>query len=525
MSPYVMLAAAFGGGAVVTFAVTPLVAFFSRRRGIVDRPGDRKDHAGPTPRMGGLAVFVGLVLGSQVYALAFGWDAFGRLLRSEHHAALFLACGIVLFVGIIDDCWGLVPVVRVLFEAMAAVVVMQAGYLIDAVWTPWGTVELGLFGYPLTILWFVGVTNSFNLIDGLDGLLPSVGIPSLLGAAGVGLLIGMKGTVFLPLALAGALAGFLYWNWRPARIFLGDSGSLVVGFLAGAVALKVSRYITGGVALHVMLALCAVPVVETFLTLARRYISGQPYFSGDQSHAHHVLVRRKGLTVPQAVIVLAGLQALCSGIAAFSRMRLGSLSLVPVGVLLVFVAIGVWWLGYVELRVFWHHVRHGLFRPRRRHLGDLVGLVRAGELVRDVASAAELRDRLRDAAGKGGFAYLALELSGTGAEVLAEERPPAEARNDEAADYLAGRDGRPTWLFWTEPEKAGEAAEEGQAPPAGVTISVRLPAEDGRYGRLTCLRRDDLRDPGPCARDVHLYLAEPVARALERLERAANREP
>jgi UDP-GlcNAc:undecaprenyl-phosphate GlcNAc-1-phosphate transferase len=517
--------AAFLGGAVVTFAVTPLIALFSRRRGIVDLPGGRKAHAEPTPRMGGVAVFFGLVFGASAYAFAFGWDAFGRLLRGEDHAALFLACAIVLLVGVIDDWRGIAPVVRVLFEAMAAVILMEVGYLINAVWTPWGVVELGLFAYPLTILWIVAVTNSFNLIDGLDGLLPSVGIASLLGIAGVGLLVGMKGTVFLPLALAGALAGFLYWNWRPARVFLGDSGSLVVGFLAAAMALKVSRYIAGGVALHVMLALCAVPVVETLLTLARRYVGGQPYFSGDQSHAHHLLVRRKGLSVPRTVIVLAGLQALFSGMAVSSRMRLRWHSLIPVGALLLLVVVGVWWLGYVELRVFWHHVRHSLFGRRRRQLSGLVGMARAGELVRDVASAAELAGRLRDAVREGGLAYLALELSDAGAKTLAGEQPPAEARNDEAAAYLSGRDGKPTWLFSTEPAEAREGTENGGSPAASVTISVRLPAEDGRYGRLTCLRRDNLRDPGPCARDVHLYLAAPVARALERLERDAKREP
>jgi hypothetical protein len=434
---------------------------------------------------------------------------------------------------------------------------MKAGFLIDSIWSPFGEpTQLGFLAYPVTLLWFIGVTNAFNLTDGLDGLLSSVGLASVTGCAVVGLSVGMVGTPALALALAGALAGFLPWNWHRARMFLGDSGSLLVGFAAAALAIKVSRYGSGGIAFHVLLSLCAIPAIETFLTLARRYVTGRPFFSPDQGHVHHVLVHRKGLTVPRTVIALAGAQILFSGMAVFSRVRLGWYALIPNAVLLVAACACIRWLGYVELGVIRRHVLDRLFLYcRRRHLSALAEIARGGELVRGAKSTSELKDRLWTAMEEGRFDFVALELSGLGAQVLADEPTFSECRNAEAVAYLAGRNGRPGWLFSvprrrpddhvsrpTGPRRpddladpTGEASDVNrnrQAPGssgpskdrtlrrcAGVTFAVHLLTGDGRYGRLVCHRRDDLRSPAPAAKDVQQYLAEPLAEVMERLGR------
>lgn len=516
MSPVLVMAGAFLAGAGVTFVVTPIVARLAISLGIVDRPDERKLHKKPTPRMGGLAVFAGLVAGSLAYGFIRGWGSHFKLFSKEAHLPVLMPCVIVFVIGMADDVRGLGPKVRIVVEGVAAVLLMRAGFLIDSIWIPFGPpIQLWYFAYPVTLLWFIGVTNAFNLTDGLDGLLSSVGIASLIGCAAVGLSVGMVGTPALALALAGALAGFLPWNWHGARVFLGDSGSLLVGFVVAALSIKVSRYGSGGIGFHVLLPLCAIPVIETFLTLARRYVSNRPFFSPDRSHVHHVLVNRKGLAVTRAVVMLGGAQALLSGMAVFSRVRLGWYSLIPNAVLLAFVTIWIWWLGYIELSVIWRHLldRLLLYR-RRRHLCALAEIARGGELVRGANSAAELKDRLRDSVTEGRFAYLALELSESGAQILAAEPAVAESRNAEAAAYLASQDGRLGWLFSAE---AADTDDQGQAHPTGVTFAVRLLVDDGCYGRLVCHRCDDPRDLGLAARDVQRYLAGPLVEVMGRL--------
>ena len=512
MQPLIFKIGAFLGSAVVAFALAPLAAALGRRYGVVDHPGGRRLHAEPTSRLGGLSVLAGVLVGVTAYALAFGWGGLGRIVLSEEHLSLLVSCAIIFVLGLVDDLYGTPAMARVFVQAMAAVIVMQAGYLIDEIWTPWGPLPLGLLAYPLTLLWFIGVTNAFNLIDGLDGLLPSVGIASLLGCVGVALSVNMTGTAFLPLALAGALAGFLPWNWHRARVFLGDSGSLLVGFTMAAISLKVARYISGGVGLHVMLFLCALPAGETLLSMLRRYLAGAPIFTGDQSHSHHVLVR-KGFSVPKAVGVLALLQVLFSGMAISSRMRLGWYSLVPVAGLLLIAVLSVRWLDYLEFRVAWGKLVRRLSRSSRSAKAEVLGIARAGELIRGASSPEALHDALAGAAQIGGFSYVALEFSDLGTSIVECGRPRGGALNNEAAEYLAGSDGRACWLSSVGPGEQGTARPEG----GGIRFAVPLPPEDGRYGRLVCHRQYDLRSVGATAVDVHRYLAEPVAEVMDRL--------
>ncbi len=290
MPSYLMLALAFSGAAAVAFALTPLVARLAGRLGIVDKPDSRKMHAEPVPRLGGVAILIGLAAGSLALGLVKGWDVLLKLFGDEHYLSLLVPCLIVFTVGFLDDIRGLPPIVRVVAECVAAAMLMQAGFVMESIWNPFGDpIELGLLAYPITMLWFVGVTNAFNLIDGLDGLLASVGLASLLGCAVVSRRLGMIGTPVLALAFGGALAGVLPWNWHKAKVFLGDSGSLLIGFGVAALSLRASTYVTGGVALHVLLALCAVPVMETFLTLARRYVNAKPIFVPDMGHIHTII--------------------------------------------------------------------------------------------------------------------------------------------------------------------------------------------------------------------------------------------
>lgn len=505
-----LLAGAFLFSALVSYLATPVVARVALAVGAIDQPGGRRVHARPVPRLGGLAVLAGLLAGPVVWGLGQGWDAVVGLGAHDGLQAFLLPMLAVFLVGVTDDIRGLGAAPRVVAEAAAASVLIQAGYVIDDVTLPYlGPLSLGLLAYPITLLWFVGVTNAFNLIDGLDGLLGSVAITALLGCAAVAILGDRLGSSTLALALAGSLAGFLRWNWHPARIFLGDSGSLLVGFTVAALSLKVARNPSGDtLSAHVPVLLCLLPICETLLTLARRHVSGQAYFAGDRSHIHHVLVNR-GLSVPRAVITLAGTSALFSVAAGLSRSWRNEGVLLLIVVTLVAAFLGLRWLGYVELRVLADRLRAGLpRRGRRSAISGEVELARAGEGFASAGTLEELRARLEASArAMEGLAFLALELDGPADATLG---PWSSGAHPLAAAYLAALPAdRVAWVV------AGAAPWD----PATSSVWRRVePLSVGeRRGRLVLER---CGEPDPRLGE---YLIAPLADALAAL--LAGRAP
>jgi UDP-GlcNAc:undecaprenyl-phosphate GlcNAc-1-phosphate transferase len=509
---------AFGGSALTAYFVTPVVAALAGRFGGMDRPGGRKFHVGAVPRLGGIALFLGLLLGCSVYGFAFGWSRLQDLLTGESFLLLLAPCGFVFLVGVVDDVRGLGPAPRVVGELLAAGVLMQAGYLVDRVALPGvGTVELGVLAIPITLLWFVGVTNAYNLVDGLDGLMTTLAIPALGGCAAVAFSSGQAGTGLFALALCGALAGFLRWNWNPARIFLGDSGSLLVGFTIAAISLKVARNSSGVIVPFVPLALSAVPVTETFLTLARRYVAGRAFFTGDLSHVHHVLVK-SGLSVPGAVARLGGVAAACAAVAALGWSGSGLAAALTIVALVVGIALGLRRIHYVEVRVLLDRLKDNLLRPRRKGLSDIAAVARAGDCIRGAETLADLRDRMRAAVVEGKFAYLALEFSPAAARVLRASGSIVESRNSDSDAYLASRNGAPKWLFST--EEPAPPGSRGRLQTS--SLAVPLPPGDGRLGRLVCSRFHGADVPAPPSQDVLRYLAQPVAEVLAAIEEQAR---
>lgn len=510
------LLGAFAGSAAVTWALVPLVLRLAHALGWLDLPGGRHLHAAPVPRVGGIALMAGLLAGSSLYGVVFGWSSLAGILDRTELVAVFAPCALVFLIGLLDDLRGLGPSPRLLVEAIAAAMAIQAGYKIDLVATPWGPLELGILTFPVTLLWFVAVTNAFNLIDGLDGLLATVGLVSLLGCAAVGLHAGMVGTPALALAMAGALIGILPWNWAPARIFLGDSGALLVGFTAAAWSLKVSRNPGGGgtLAFHVPLLLCFLPLAELVLTVSRRWLSGVPLFVGDRSHIHHVLLN-KGLGVRQAVASLGGVAVLFAGAAYLSRSWREEGLLATSLVLMAAAFLGLRYLGYVELRVLLDRLRETLLRQRRRHISGLVAVARAGEGLSGVQDLDGLANRLALALEGGGFRFVGLAWSEEARRNLAIG-PREQGRNADSSAWLAGQAaGTTTWVFAAPPSDS--------APRAAITWSLPLPPETGRYGTLVVQRPHDPETPPPSERDLHRYLTEPLTLALMSLETRAKR--
>lgn len=513
--PVATLAATFAGAAAVTFALTPAVAALARRLGVLDLPGGRHAHVGPVPRIGGLAVFGGLAVAALVYGLTFGWEQF----RWTQHQllAFLLPCLLVFTVGVVDDVRGLGPATKLLGQTVAAAFLIQAGYVFEHLANPFGApLELGLLAFPVTLLWFVAVTNAFNLIDGIDGLLATVSIAALLGCAAISLHGERDALTILSLAMAGALTGFLPWNWHPARVFLGDSGSLVIGLAVAALSIKVCRNPgtplapQGTQALHVPFLLCALPLIEMTLTVARRYLSGSPISVGDRSHIHHVLLN-KGLSVPRAAASLALIALLFSATAVLSRSWRREVVLAWLVVLFVSALIGLRWLGYVELQVLLDRCKGFLSRSRRTTVPQAVAIARTGETLSKARSLSEVDASLRLLVEQAGFEYVALEVDVELQEVMGVARRVARPPSD-VDGLIRGDDPR---LLLGIAAAASDPAWE--VPRPMLLVSLPLPLYEGRFARLLCLSVRDPSRPTPQATDLETYIASALMDALRRL--------
>ena len=308
---------------LVCLAVTPVAIRAGRRwKRLLDNPGGRKRHPTAVPRTGGIAVAGGLSAG---FAVAFVLGAFSSPDASPAAALPFVVSTAVVFtVGLIDDARGCSVAVKLLAQGAAALLLVAAGHVIDVVSTPFGPAEVGrTTGTLVTVVWLVGVTNAINLMDGLDGLAGGVAAivaGSLAVFAGV---LGDSASLAIALALCGACAGFLPYNRRPARVFLGDAGSLTVGFVLAWLSLTASLKATTVVAVFVPVLVLGVPAADTLLVMHARFMvpSSAGFFSrvrkmvqADRRHLHHRVADateyRTGVLVVYGVVAAGCLLAL-----------------------------------------------------------------------------------------------------------------------------------------------------------------------------------------------------------------------
>jgi UDP-GlcNAc:undecaprenyl-phosphate GlcNAc-1-phosphate transferase len=269
-------------GAVIAFAIvvllTPAVGGMARLLGAVDRPDSRRLNRRPVPRLGGLAIFFGIL----VPALAF-------LDLSSESRGVLLGAAIATVVGAIDDFRGLSPPVKLAGQFLAAAVPPAFGVWIDHFTFPFvGVVDLPAWvGVPLSMLFIVAVMNMVNFLDGMDGL--AAGVCGIAGVtyAILALSLGKPDPAILSAIVAGACLGFLRHNFFPARIFMGDSGALCLGFILAAVSIQGLLKTASTVVLLLPLLVLAVPILDTSFVVARRLKHGQPIYGADRSHLHH----------------------------------------------------------------------------------------------------------------------------------------------------------------------------------------------------------------------------------------------
>ena len=320
-----------------TWALTPLVVRAAHRFGAVDLPGPRKIHVTPIPRIGGLAVFLGFGVGLVFAAFATGYATNPEIGRSGYWAALSLAALAALVLGLVDDIYGVSFQWKFLVQVVAAIFLWRAGFRIEVLGVPFvnGVVVLGFWSLPLTVLWIVGVTNAFNLIDGLDGLAAGTALITTTAVAVIAIVGGHVAVSAVGVALVGALAGFLRYNFNPAQIFLGDSGSMFLGFSLAVMSIHGSQKNVTAVAVLAPLLIMGYPILDTGFSIMRRLnnlrtdVGGRRglgfvlrnshrVFLPDRGHLHHQLLDL-GLSHKMAVLSLY---------ACALAMALGALALV-----------------------------------------------------------------------------------------------------------------------------------------------------------------------------------------------------
>lgn len=278
---------------LTTVALTPLVGRLARRFDIVDRPdGHRKLHDRIIPLGGGVAVLLGVVFAvSAMMWLPNDWRAD---LRQElpFLTSLFLSALVICAVGLVDDRIGLKGRQKLAGQIAAVLILVFFGPHIRNVQLFDWNVELGVLSVPFTMFWLLGAINALNLIDGIDGLATSVGIIFSLSLAGLSLLTGHATEAVVALAMAGSLSGFLWHNRPPARIFLGDAGSMLIGLAMGVIAIRSSLKGPATIALAAPTAVWAIPIFDVCMAILRRKLTGRSLYVADRAHLHHCLQNR-----------------------------------------------------------------------------------------------------------------------------------------------------------------------------------------------------------------------------------------
>lgn len=285
---------------LVGLLMTRAAKALALRFGVVDRPDARRVHKGVVPRMGGLGIYCGFIAGALVYMLSHP-----NLTLAGEPLGLLLSATIVFITGLVDDVRSIRPTTKLAGQLLAALVFVGFGGYVKFLSNPFGgdIIYVDYWGIPVTLLWLVGISNAVNLIDGLDGLASGVSIISACTLAVVSLSHGYNLPAALLFVLAAATLGFLRYNFSPASIFMGDSGSLTLGFVLGAISIMGFAKGATIVALVIPILILAIPIMDTFFAIIRRLIEHRPIMQPDKGHLHHRLLA-KGLSHKQTVLII-----------------------------------------------------------------------------------------------------------------------------------------------------------------------------------------------------------------------------
>lgn len=286
---------------IISLLLTPLVKKMAIQIGATDKPNERKVHTKIMPRMGGLAIIIGFLIGCFIF-----------IPNQLQIWPVIIGALIIAITGMLDDIYSLSPRVKLFGQIIAASIPVFGGIQIDFITVPSGEIiYFGWFAIPITIIWIVAITNAINLIDGLDGLAAGVSSIATLTISIIAFSLGHPLTVLLGIMLLGSTLGFLVFNFHPAKIFMGDTGSLFLGYMISLLSVMGLTKSAAIFSLIIPIIVLAVPIMDTLFAIIRRLVQKKPLSSPDKFHLHHCLIRL-GFTHRQSVILIYLLSSIFS---------------------------------------------------------------------------------------------------------------------------------------------------------------------------------------------------------------------
>jgi UDP-GlcNAc:undecaprenyl-phosphate GlcNAc-1-phosphate transferase len=372
--------------------LTPLIRTLAYRFGALDRAlCARKTHVRPVPRLGGIAIVIGF------YAPLLGLLVFRSDVGDVFFADRTLALGVfmggipIAILGVYDDIHGADASKKFVVQFAVAAMMCSLGFRVGEVANPFGDpIQLGWISIPFTIVWIVGVINAMNLIDGLDGLAGGVALVAVSTILLVSFHYDQQLMILFCAALAGSILGFLFYNFNPASIFMGDTGSMFLGFVLATSSIKTGH--KSSIAIIVSMVILGLPILDTILAMSRRALRGRPMFHGDKEHIHHRLLAL-GFSHRRAVLVLWAVSILLGGVAlAMTYSESPTLTLVLFAGVIVITSVFLRRLGYIRFEI-----NHYLSDERRRNRALRSAVRPFAAQLRRATTAEEIWDVVRDA--------------------------------------------------------------------------------------------------------------------------------
>lgn len=322
---------------IASLLLVPLVKRLAKKIGAIDVPDSRKVHSKNIPRIGGLAIYAGFIL-AIFLTVEFTTDI----------VALLIGGTLIVILGLLDDVYQLPAKVKLFGQIFAAGVLIFLGIEIEAVTNPFGGyIFLGYFSIPVTLIWIVSLTNVVNLMDGLDGLAAGVATIASVSIIYFSLEQGFYPVSIIATALAGSTLGFMKYNFNPATIFMGDTGSMFLGYMLAAISIFGAAKTATTISLVIPALALGLPIMDTAFAIIRRYSNGKPIFAPDKGHLHHRLLAM-GMSQKQTVLLIY----VFSAILGFSAILLADANrisaMVIIGVIFAVVFVGAKKIGILD---------------------------------------------------------------------------------------------------------------------------------------------------------------------------------
>lgn len=314
--------------------IVPCVIYFSQKMGLIDIPNERKIHHGNISRLGGVAIWTSVML-TFLFLVLLSYYPKGQGL-----SAIIVGGSLMFLMGLIDDIYCLNAKFKLFIQIAIATIVILLGVRIETFYNPFGPdICLGVFSYPITLLWIVGITNAINFIDGIDGLAGSIVSISALAIGIVSLVLApaVPITALIAFILMGAMCAFLTFNYNPAKIFMGDSGALYAGFLLATLSITGIVKPSDGISMYLPILILAIPLMDIAYSSIRRIMKGSSPFIADAEHIHHKLLHA-GYSQDKLVLLLASFSMVCallSIIVVSTKSKFIIVALSLIGVLLI----------------------------------------------------------------------------------------------------------------------------------------------------------------------------------------------